>query len=525
MLQGAQQASVPSTAGPRPNTANSATIPHSDQSPRDGAVREGCRGGTGAEESLVRASVVAPRVSCGICGGLLHDATAFTECLHAFCRKCIYDKVAKDNIECCPKCGIFLGNPLEKLRSLIFPAKRRKVFTMKKRKERVSSESTLSSVVGITAEGSAALTPATSESKAQKDRPLVERDALSGTKGRDFDSACGLTEETGALVVWQASPILEEMVAHNQLDSKQGPESFRLPATSDIENQRQGPTAQMTNISFMVESSSSARPTVQDDENLRGDFLTLINENNARIMGRYDAHISKLKAENTKSIEELENERERTRVLEERLQQELENERTAAAERTRLLEKLQRELEHEREAAIERTRILEERLQRELGNERAAAAERTGLLEKKLQRVEHEREAAMERTRVLDKRLQRESEIAQTTASRNEALEKKIFKLQEELEHGRADNQALMSDILEKSEELATLKYYSNMLESEKTHLENQVDHLDKELKYTRKEHRRYVSKVLDAAKAIPNDLEPINSAALPGSRCTSGIC
>ena len=112
-----------------------------------------------------------------------------------------------------------------------------------------------------------------------QDLALVERDALSGIKGRDFDSACGLTE-TGALIVWHASPILEEMVAHNQLDSKQDPESFRLPATSDIENQRQGPTAQMTNISFMVESSSSARPTVQDDENLRGDFLTLINEVN-----------------------------------------------------------------------------------------------------------------------------------------------------------------------------------------------------------------------------------------------------
>ena len=39
---------------------------------------------------------------------------------------------------------------------------------MKKRKERVSSESTLSSVVGITAEGSTALTLAASESKAQK---------------------------------------------------------------------------------------------------------------------------------------------------------------------------------------------------------------------------------------------------------------------------------------------------------------------------------------------------------------------
>ncbi|XP_066398700.1 uncharacterized protein [Miscanthus floridulus] len=538
MLQGARQASVPSTAGPRPNTANSAAILQSDQPPRDAAAREGSHGGTGAE-SLVRGSVVAPRVSCGICGGLLHDATAFTECLHAFCRKCIYDKVAKDNIKCCPKCGIFLGNPLEKLRSclllffgkrsLIFPPKRRKVVTMKKRKERVSPESTLSSVVGITAEGSTALTLAASESKAQKvvieDLALVKRDALSGIKGRDFDSACGLTEETGALIVWQASPILEEMVAHNQLDSKQDPESFRLPATSDIENQRQGPTAQMNNISFMVESSSSARPTVQDDENLRGDFLTLINESNARIMGRYDAHISKLKAENTKLIEELENEGEMTRILEERLQRELENERTAAAERTRLLEKKLREFEHEREAAIERTRILEERLQRELENERAAAAERTRLLEKKLQRVEHEREDAIERTRVLDERLQRESEIVHTTASQNDALKEEIFKLHEEREHGRADNQALMSDILEKSEELATLKYYSNMLESEKTCLENQVDHLDKELKYTRKEHRRYVSKVLDAARAIPNDIEPINSDALPGSRRPEGIC
>ncbi|ONM51760.1 E3 ubiquitin protein ligase DRIP2 [Zea mays] len=362
MLHGAQQASASSTAGPRPK---STAILQSDQPPRAAAAREGGRGGTGPE-SLVRGSVVAPCVSCGICGGLLRDATAFTECLHAFCRKCIYDKVAKDNIKCCPKCGIFMGNPLEKLRPdhslehirpLIFPAKRRKVVTMKKRKERVSSESTLPSVVGTTAEESTALIPAASESKAQKvvaeDLTPVGRDALSRIRGRDFDSACGLTEDTGALIVWQAPPILEETAAHNQLDSKQDPDSFRPPATSDIEYQRQGPTAQMTNISFMVGNSSHARPTDQDDENMRGDILTLINESNARIMEM-----------------QLENERaaalERTRILEERLQQELENERTVAAERTRLLEKkLQRELEHEREAAIERTRVLDERLQRE----------------------------------------------------------------------------------------------------------------------------------------------------------------
>ncbi|NP_001345567.1 uncharacterized protein LOC100193116 isoform 1 [Zea mays] len=480
MLHGAQQASASSTAGPRPK---STAILQSDQPPRAAAAREGGRGGTGPE-SLVRGSVVAPCVSCGICGGLLRDATAFTECLHAFCRKCIYDKVAKDNIKCCPKCGIFMGNPLEKLRPdhslehirpLIFPAKRRKVVTMKKRKERVSSESTLPSVVGTTAEESTALIPAASESKAQKDLTPVGRDALSRIRGRDFDSACGLTEDTGALIVWQAPPILEETAAHNQLDSKQDPDSFRPPATSDIEYQRQGPTAQMTNISFMVGNSSHARPTDQDDENMRGDILTLINESNARIMEMYDAHISKLKAGNIKLIEQLEN---------------------------------------ERAAALERTRILEERLQQELENERTVAAERTRLLEKKLQReLEHEREAAIERTRVLDERLQRESEIARTAASRNEALKEEIFKLQEELEHGRAYNQALMSDILEKSEELATLTYYSNLLESEKTYLENQVDHLNEELKCTRKEHAAYVRKVLDAARAIPNDLEPINSA------------
>ncbi|ONM51761.1 E3 ubiquitin protein ligase DRIP2 [Zea mays] len=301
MLHGAQQASASSTAGPRPK---STAILQSDQPPRAAAAREGGRGGTGPE-SLVRGSVVAPCVSCGICGGLLRDATAFTECLHAFCRKCIYDKVAKDNIKCCPKCGIFMGNPLEKLRPdhslehirpLIFPAKRRKVVTMKKRKERVSSESTLPSVVGTTAEESTALIPAASESKAQKDLTPVGRDALSRIRGRDFDSACGLTEDTGALIVWQAPPILEETAAHNQLDSKQDPDSFRPPATSDIEYQRQGPTAQMTNISFMVGNSSHARPTDQDDENMRGDILTLINESNARIMEMYDAHISKLKA-------------------------------------------------------------------------------------------------------------------------------------------------------------------------------------------------------------------------------------
>jgi hypothetical protein len=73
----------------------------------------------------------------------------------------------------------------------------------------------------------------------------------------------------------------------------------------------------------------------------------------------------------------------------------LENERTAAAERTTILKS--------KEAAIERTRVLDENLE----------------------------VRAIERTRVLDDRLQRESEIARTAASQNEALKEEIFKLQE----------------------------------------------------------------------------------------------
>ncbi|WVZ62162.1 hypothetical protein U9M48_011939 [Paspalum notatum var. saurae] len=488
MLQRARSASAASTDGPGPRPDSSAPL-QSGRPPGGAAARDGRLGG----EALVRRSAVAPCVTCGICGRLLRDATAFSECLDAFCRKCINDKLAKEDVKCCPKCGIQLGGAaLEKLRSMIFPAKRRKVTTMKKRKEMMSSESTLSPVAA--AEGSIELPPASSQSKAQNievevideandglvaqeliyedsstlNLAPVGRDALSQIRCRDFHSACSLTAETGALITWQPPLIPEEIVAHYQLASMQDLDTFR-PVTSDM-HQRQAPTAQMTKTSFMIGSSSRSTKTVQDDENFREDIFALFNESNAKIMRRYGVYISQLKTQNAELVEEMEN---------------------------------------ERAAALERTQNLEKRLQRELENERAAAAERIRILEERHQRgLENEREAAAERTRVLDERLRSASEIAQTTATQNKALEAENAKLHEQLENGKADNQALMLDILEKSEELATLKYFSDMFESEKTDLENQVYHLQKELDSTRKEHARYVRKVLDAARAIPNDLE-----------------
>ncbi|CAO2168459.1 unnamed protein product [Urochloa humidicola] len=489
-----RRASAAETAGPHPDST--ALLPPGlppRRSTRLGLGGGGVGVGTGASEAVVRRSVVAPCFSCGICGGILCDATTFSECVGdcKFCRECLYDKLTKEDIKCCPTCGIHLGRaPLEKLRSVIFPAKRRKVVTAKirKRKENFSAESTLSSVVDTVIEGrTAPLPPAASQIEEEKievevieeddeaslaqesvyessilNLAPVGRDALSRIRCRDFYSACHLSADTGAVVVWQPPHILEEMVAHYQLAPREDPLTSGHLATSDY--LRPEPAVQINHASGLSGSLFQSRMTVQDDENLREDILALFNQSNARIMKRYDAYISQLKAENSKSIEEME-------------------------------ERHQRELENERASATECIRILEERLQRELENAQAAAAERIRILKERLKMESKSLEAE-------NARLQRESQ----------SLEAENARLYEELENGRADKQALMTDISEKSDELATLKYYTDMFESDKTYLENEVEDLKKELESTKKEHARYVRQVLHAARAIPNNLKSIDS-------------
>ncbi|CAN6165353.1 unnamed protein product [Urochloa humidicola] len=440
-----------------------------------------------AEPVLRRRADLAPWFGCGICGDLLRDATAISECLHAFCRQCIYDKVEKEGVKCCPTCGAHLGSaPKEKLRSdrslqnirsMIFPAKRRKIVTakIKKRKENVSTEPALSSVVDMVTEASTApLPPAASQIEAQKivievideaDEALVAqesayessilnlapvgRDVLSQIRCRDFYSSCHLSAETGALIVWQPAPILDEMVAFDLLPPRQD------PATSNAEQQQQVPTA-----SVGADTSFHARIT-DHEETLRRDILKIQNENNERIMERYEAYISQLKDDGSKLKEELEN---------------------------------------EKAAALERTRILEERYQRE----RTAAAERTRILEERLQRaLENEREAAADKIRILEGRLQ----IALSFESRSQSLEAERAKLKEELENGREGNKALKSEILKKNNELTTLKRNSDELVSDKIDLENKVKHLTKELENAKKEHARTVSLFKNVARAVRQEL------------------
>ncbi|KAF7850628.1 hypothetical protein BT93_L5170 [Corymbia citriodora subsp. variegata] len=85
----------------------------------------------------VRREAIVACMTCPLCDKLLKDATTISECLHSFCRKCIYDKISAEELECCPICNIDLGCvPLEKLRpdhnlqdvrAKVFPFKRRKV--------------------------------------------------------------------------------------------------------------------------------------------------------------------------------------------------------------------------------------------------------------------------------------------------------------------------------------------------------------------------------------------------------------
>ncbi|XP_010278147.1 PREDICTED: E3 ubiquitin protein ligase DRIP2 [Nelumbo nucifera] len=85
----------------------------------------------------VRRETLAACMTCPLCNKLLKEATTISECLHTFCRKCIYEKLTDEEVDCCPICNIDLGCvPVEKLRpdhnlqdvrAKIFPFKRRKV--------------------------------------------------------------------------------------------------------------------------------------------------------------------------------------------------------------------------------------------------------------------------------------------------------------------------------------------------------------------------------------------------------------
>lgn len=85
----------------------------------------------------VKREILEACMTCPLCNKLFDEATTISKCLHTFCKKCIYVKLADDDVGYCPVCHIDLGClPVEKLRAdhnledvraKIFPYRRRKV--------------------------------------------------------------------------------------------------------------------------------------------------------------------------------------------------------------------------------------------------------------------------------------------------------------------------------------------------------------------------------------------------------------
>eukprot|EP00850_Spirogloea_muscicola_P006848 SM000033S12369 [mRNA] locus=s33:573555:576237:+ [translate_table: standard] len=57
-------------------------------------------------------------LTCPLCGRLFNEATTVSECLHTFCRACIYGSLQEGEDNFCPRCNFSLGGvPFEKLRA------------------------------------------------------------------------------------------------------------------------------------------------------------------------------------------------------------------------------------------------------------------------------------------------------------------------------------------------------------------------------------------------------------------------
>ncbi|XP_042392706.1 E3 ubiquitin protein ligase DRIP2-like isoform X1 [Zingiber officinale] len=89
-----------------------------------------------AQMVKVKRKILASCLTCPICNKLMRDATTISECLHTFCRNCIYEKLDEEETDRCPVCNIHLGClPVEKLRAdHNLQDLRAKIFPLKKLK-------------------------------------------------------------------------------------------------------------------------------------------------------------------------------------------------------------------------------------------------------------------------------------------------------------------------------------------------------------------------------------------------------
>lgn len=80
---------------------------------RDAAAKPLRKKKVDLDTAVVKKDVLMAWVMCNICKNTMQEVTTISECLHAFCRKCIFDAAPAS----CPECNVDLGTrPLEKLK-------------------------------------------------------------------------------------------------------------------------------------------------------------------------------------------------------------------------------------------------------------------------------------------------------------------------------------------------------------------------------------------------------------------------
>ncbi|XP_050372093.1 E3 ubiquitin protein ligase DRIP2-like [Argentina anserina] len=99
---------------------------------------------SGDEVVKVKRDKLEACMTCPICNELFREATTISECLHTFCKRCIYDKIINDDADRCPVCKTDLGvapleklradNSLEDIRAKLFPFGSKKVLHSETRK-------------------------------------------------------------------------------------------------------------------------------------------------------------------------------------------------------------------------------------------------------------------------------------------------------------------------------------------------------------------------------------------------------
>ncbi|KAJ0260014.1 E3 ubiquitin protein ligase DRIP2 [Hirschfeldia incana] len=187
------------------------------------------------------------------------------------CRKCIYEKITEDEIECCPVCDIDLGGaPLEKLRpDHILQDLRAKIFPLKRKRDKAPEitlparrkERSISSLVVDTPRVVPAQTGTTT---GKRTKSLMRKDVRRGSGGSFTKRAVKKEEESGDDHHTESASSPETLKKFTQKKRQAKKSSYAEPNQS-LSNRRNKDVAEPWDslhlINFLVDVANGTKPS------------------------------------------------------------------------------------------------------------------------------------------------------------------------------------------------------------------------------------------------------------------------